>query len=72
MVSPCGVFGIADRKRLFGNYDFNSDVNLYFDGVNGSERSAALISRINSAVNEIKLKLEKETMSIFQGISNGI
>ena len=58
MVSPCGVFGIADRKRLFRNYDSDTYVNLYFDGVNGSERSAALMGRINSVVNEIKPRLE--------------
>ena len=49
------LFGITDRKQLFQAYDRESDISLYFNGVNGSIQSTRLMRRIQTE----KKKLQK-------------
>lgn len=57
-VGDNGLFGVSEKKHIFGNSKEEAYISLYFDGVNGSERSAALIGRIRKNAREIQKKID--------------
>ena len=46
VVSEDGIFGTKSKGKVFGNHTDEAFLYLYYDGVNGSERSVALIRKV--------------------------
>ena len=57
-VGDNGLFGITEKKKIFSNCNEEAYVSLLFDGVNGSQRSVALIEKIRKAAREAQKKLD--------------
>lgn len=54
------LFGVTDRKRLFRAHDRESDISLYFNGVNGSIHSSRLMKRIQTEKKRLKDAIAKD------------
>ena len=54
VVSGNGVFGIKSEGKVFGNHPESAYLYLYYDGVNGTERSIKLIQKVLRAAEEMK------------------
>ena len=48
------LFGISDKKKLFGNHDRISTICTYFDGSNGSIQSVRISKKILSAKKKVE------------------
>ena len=47
-ISDNGLFGISEKAQVFSSHETQAFINLFFDGINGSQRSVCLISHIRS------------------------
>jgi len=52
IVNDKGVFGLVQNCKLFSSHQETANVGLYYDGINGSERSVILIKKILAAKSE--------------------
>lgn len=46
IVSEDGIFGIRSKGRIFNNHADEAYLYLYYDGVNGTDRSVALVRKV--------------------------
>lgn len=58
------LFGIEQKQQLFKNSDREAYVNLFFDGINGGERSETLIIKVLDSMNEIQQKIDQKQPGI--------
>lgn len=58
-VGDNGLFGVAGEQKVFNGHPETAWVNLYYDGVNGTGRSVALIRKIRSAARQMKSEIRK-------------
>lgn len=54
IIGKDGLFGISDKARIFAGDSEESNVSLYFDAMNGTERSVTLLNKIIRALGEEK------------------
>ena len=68
-----GLFGIKGRYPIFENSTEDSNITLFFDAKNGSERSIHLLNKIFAAVKILKEKIKKnQEATIPSGMKNYI
>ncbi len=49
VINDRGLFGLTEKKRIFQRHPEEAIVGLFYDGINGSERSVRLIKKILAA-----------------------
>ena len=54
LINEDSIFAIQDKYKIFSNDKEESNITLFFDGVNASERSSSLIKKIFKEINKAK------------------
>ena len=54
LINEDSIFAIQDKYKIFNNDEEESNITLFFDGVNASERSSSLIKKIFKEINKAK------------------
>ena len=54
VVSEDGIFGTKAKGKIFGNHPEEANLYLYFDGLNGADRSVTLISKVIKGADQMR------------------
>ncbi len=57
IIDKNGLFGISDQAKIFKDDNENTNIALYFDGKNGTDRSINLLNKFIDSLNEAKQSL---------------
>ena len=73
VVSEDGIFGVKSKGKVFGNYPEEAFLYLYYDGVNGSERSVTLIRKVIRGADQMRKAIASgEKPSVPKGLGSYI
>ncbi len=57
IIDKNGLFGISEQAKIFKDDNENTNIALYFDGKNGTDRSITLLNKFIDSLNEAKQSL---------------
>ena len=70
-ISEDGIFGVKSKGKVFGNHPEEAFLYLYFDGMNGSERSVALIRKVIRGADKMRQAIASgEKPSVPKGLGS--
>lgn len=69
VVNKKGMFGIQEKTKIFKSSDLEANINLFYDGANGGERSIKLINKVVTIMDAIEdgesVRIPKELSKYF-------